>query len=231
MYLRNTVFTLLITILQQISHLVDASCSNPTDVRDVTATASARRLFFPLSDAPSSTYDVCYDWRITAQVGEVLELYLVMATQYDQPCTVGRSCLYIYDGYNYSAIFGYRKLREEDGNVTDALRLAYPTHQSVFIRFYTYENSSFVLQHRSRNDIDDGGFATEQKRTVGIAIVSCAAALVVIIITIFTILACSRERGKETDSQSGLVNESSRVQDNENNLFRRTNRRFSMSML
>lgn len=79
--------------------------------------------------------------------------------------------------------------------------------------------------------LDDGGFATEQKRTVGIAIVSCAAALVVIIITIFTILACSRERGKETDSQSGLVNESSRVQDNENNLFRRTNRRFSMSML
>lgn len=56
-------------------------------------------------------------------------------------------------GYNYSAVFGFRKMYEEDGNVTEALRLAYPAHQSVFIRFFTYENSSFLLQHKSRSDI------------------------------------------------------------------------------
>lgn len=59
-------------------------------------------------------------------------------------------------GYNYSAVFGFRKMYEEDGNVTEALRLAYPAHQSVFIRFFTYENSSFLLQHKSRSDIGIG---------------------------------------------------------------------------
>lgn len=43
-------------------------------------------------------YDVCYDWRITGQPGELLELFLIQTTQYDQPCTVGRSCLRIFDG-------------------------------------------------------------------------------------------------------------------------------------
>lgn len=59
----------------------------------------------------------------------------------------------LISGYNNSAVFGFRKMYEEDGNVTEALRLAYPSHQAVFIRFFTYENSSFILQHKSRNDI------------------------------------------------------------------------------
>ncbi|XP_061164951.1 uncharacterized protein LOC133173901 [Saccostrea echinata] len=210
---------------------VEASCSNSSDVLDVTATSAARRIFFPITNAPSSTYDICYDWRITGQPGEMMELYLVRTIQYDQPCTVGKSCLLIYDGYNFSAMFGFRKMREEDGNVTEALRLAYPIHQHVFIRFYTYENSGFVIQHRSRNDIDDYGFASNQKKTIGIALAASGSALVIIIIAIFAVLSCSRDKGKETDSQSGLVNGTTGDPNRRIGLFYRTNRKQNMSTL
>ncbi|XP_062598421.1 uncharacterized protein LOC134259839 [Saccostrea cucullata] len=223
--------TVLVIILLEIYLRVDASCSNASDVLDVTATSDARRIFFPITNAPSSTYDICYDWRITGQPGEMMELYLVRTYQYDQPCTVGRSCLLIYDGYNFSAMFGFRKMREEGGNVTEALRLAYPIHQHVFIRFYTYENSGFVIQHRSRNDIDDYGFASDKKKTIGIALATSGGALVFIIIAIFTVLSCSRDKGKETDSQSGLVPESAGDQNRGIGLFYKTNKRQNMSTL
>ncbi|XP_011434316.3 uncharacterized protein [Magallana gigas] len=225
--------TVLLFIIYLSRTCVDASCSNPDDVRDVTATSAARRIYFPFNDAPSSSYDVCYDWRITGQPGELLELFLIQTTQYDQPCTVGRSCLRIFDGYNYSAVFGFRKMYEEDGNVTEALRLAYPAHQSVFIRFFTYENSSFLLQHKSRGDIDDGGFSSKDKKSLGIALTSCAVAVIAIVIAMFTVLVCSRTKDKETTgSESGLVPERSRREpDNLSRLFEARPSRQNMSAL
>ncbi|XP_078323998.1 uncharacterized protein LOC111127152 isoform X2 [Crassostrea virginica] len=221
------------SILLLILHLlqVNASCSDPNDIRDVTATSSARRIYFPFNDAPPSTYDVCYDWRITGQPGEYLELFLIRTVQYDQPCTMGRSCFYVFDGYNNSAVFGFRKMYEEDGNVTEALRLAYPSHQAVFIRFFTYENSSFILQHKSRNDIVDGGFSSENKKSLGIALTSSAVAFVAIVITVFLVMSCKRNNGKETDSETGLVPGARRAPTNEGILFQRAPRRQNTSAL
>ena len=62
-----------------------------------------RKLQYP---AVFDRYDVCYDWRITGQPGEYLELFLIRTVQYDQPCTMGRSCFYVFDGNLWRHIYG-----------------------------------------------------------------------------------------------------------------------------
>ena len=68
-----------------------------------------RKLQYP---AVFDRYDVCYDWRITGQPGEYLELFLIRTVQYDQPCTMGRSCFYVFDGNLWRLTYGYSSFQK-----------------------------------------------------------------------------------------------------------------------
>ena len=77
----------------------------------------------------------------------------------------------------------------------------------------------------------DGGFSSENKKSLGIALTSSAVAFVAIVITVFLVVSCKRNNGKETDSEAGLVPGARRAPTNEGILFQRAPRRQNMSAL
>lgn len=89
-----------------------------------------------------------------------------------------------------------------------------------------------TTEYTPRNT-DDGGFSSKDKKSLGIALTSCAVAVIAIVIAMFTVLVCSRSKDKETTgSESGLVPERSRREpDNLSRLFEARPKRQNMSAL